>query len=320
MKSSRKELTGQNNVIDWLMEGDPSIRWQTMRDLQDKKPAQYKREQQRITEEGWGLRLLSCRASDGTWGGGIYTPKWTSTNYTLLVLRDMGLPRNHAAAAESAGILLDRQLESSRGEGFADKLARFDLCITGMYLALMVYFGVRDERIDALVEQTIHEQMADGGWNCARRRHRSHHSSLHTTINILDGLADYAEYGGKKASALVAEPMRRAQEFMLQHRLFRSDKTGEVIKGAFTQFSFPPRWHYDVLRALDYFRRVNALRDERLSDAMGLLLSKRKTDGRWLLENHHAGKEFFKLEKPGQPSRWNTLRALRVLRWWEQGG
>ena len=135
---------------------------------------------------------------------------------------------------------------------------------------------------------------------------------------MLDGLADYEQYCEKKAAAVVAEPMCRAHEFILQHRLFRSDKTGDVIREAFTKFSFPPRWHWDVLRGLDYFRRIDSEHDPRLKDAIDLLLSKRCADGRWKLENHHRGKEFFKLEKPGQPSRWNTLRALRVLRWWSR--
>jgi hypothetical protein len=302
-------------TIDWLMEGDPAIRWQTMRDILDKPEAQWKREQRRVAKEGWGKRLLSLRDACGTWGGGIYGPKWISTNYTLLLLRDMGLPQDNPVATAGASLLVDGDIEASKLKGFAGFLARMDLCVIGMYLSLMAYFQVSDERIGEMVQHLLRQQLADGGWNCAQKCHDVHHSSLHTTINVLDGLADYADYGGKKAAALVVEPVRRAHEFILEHRLFKSDKTGQVIREAFTKFSFPPRYCWDVLRGLDHLRRMN-VRDERLQDAIDLLLSKRRDDGRWKLENHHRGKEFFKLDKPGQPSRWNTLRALRILRWW----
>ncbi len=307
----------RTDVIDWLMEGDPAIRWQTMRDILDKPQAQWKREQQRVAMEGWGKRLLELRDARGTWGGGTYTPKWTSTNYTLLLLRDMGLPRDDPNGSAGARILADTAFGAVTSRTFVRNLDRSDLCVTGMYLSLLVYFDMHDDRVELLLEHILGQQMADGGWNCKRRLHQSHHSSLHTTINVLDGLADYAEYRGKEAAAVVAEPMRRAHEFILQHRLFRSDKTGDVIREAFTKFSFPPRWHWDVLRGLDHFQRMDSPRDERLQDAIDLVLSKRRSDGRWKLENHHRGKEFFTLEKPGQPSRWNTLRALRVCRWYE---
>lgn len=303
------------DVIDWLMEGDPAIRWQTMRDILGKPAVQWKREQRKVGAEGWGGRLMGLRDPSGTWGGGIYGPKWKSTTYTLLALRDMGLPRGTAAAAEGVGLILDRELGPMEAQKkFAAKLANLDLCVTGMDLALAVYFDLRDDRVEPLVQQILRTQMADGGWNCAQKRRVCTHSSLHTTINILDGLADYAEH--RRANVAVVESARRAWEFILQHRLFRSDKTGEVIREEFTRFSFPPRWHWDVLRGLDYFRRVNAPRDGRLQDAIDLMLSKRLPDGRWKLENHHKGREFFRIEKPGAPSRWNTLRAMRILHWW----
>jgi len=306
----------RTEVIDWLMQGDPAIQWQTMRDLLGEPQSKWKSVRQRVAKQGWGAELLARRDSAGTWGGGIYLPKWKSTNYTLLLLRDMGLTRGNRAGRCGAGLLLDEGLGRIALKDFPDQLERLDLCIKGMYLGLSVYFGARDARTQRLVEQILSEQMDDGGWNCAQQQHEVRHGSLHTTINVLEGLADYAQYRGDKADGAVGQAMSLAQEFMLQHRLFRSDKTGQVIHEAFTKFSFPPRWHWDVLRGLDYFRRVDAPRDPRLQDAIDLLLSKRCADGRWKLENHHKGMEFFCLEKSGQPSRWNTLRALRVLRWW----
>ena len=317
-------VMAHEETIHWLMEGDPAIRWQVMRDLLDAPAAQWKREQARVATDGWGRRLLDCRGqtgdSAGMWGGGIYTPKWTSTTYTLLLLREMGIPRDTSACRQGAACILDYETR-----GAAKKMMReraewvwevLDLCLPGMYLGLLAYFDVQDKRVDGMVGHLLEQQMADGGWNCKQRSHDAHHSSLHTTMNVLDGLADYAEFRGKKAAVRVAEPLARAHEFILEHRLFKSDKTGEVIHPAFTKFSFPPRWHWDVLRGLTHLRRLN-VRDERLQDAIDLLRAKRSPDGRWKLENHHAGKEFFKLEKLGQPSRWNTLRALRVLRWWD---
>jgi hypothetical protein len=231
----------------------------------------------------------------------------------------MGLPRANAAGIDAAGLIADRELGAVDDNAFAKRLAKLDQCIVGMDLSLLAYFGAKDGRIDALVEHLLREQMDDGGWNCARARRPCRHSSLHTTMNVLDGLADYVEHRRRSLAGLTGAAgaaMDRAHEFMLQHRLFRSDKTGEVIRSEFTLLSFPPRWHFDVLRGLDHFRRMNAPRDERLADAIGVLLGWRGEDGAWKLQNHHRGKEFFRLEQAGRPSRWNTMRAMRVLRWW----
>ena len=306
-------------VIDWLMQGDPAIQWQTMRDVLGKPRAKWKPVRQRVASEGWGGRLLGVRDSAGTWGGGIYSPKWTSTTYTLLLLRDMGLPRETPAGGNGAALLADRFFGPMADEGFAQRLAKLDLCIAGMCLSLLAYFGVQDSRAMPLVEQLLAQQMADGGWNCVYRRRPVRHSSLHTTMNVLDGLADYAEHCRAKAAFAVNDAIRCAHEFILDHRLFRSDKTGEVIRPEFTKFSFPPRWHWDVLRGLDHFRRMNGPRDPRLNDAIDLLRSRQSKDGCWKLQHHYGGREFFRMESPGQPSRWNTLRALRVLRWWGHG-
>jgi len=314
-------VMANEDTISWLMEGDPAIRWQVMRDLLGKPTAQWKREQDKVATEGWGRQLLACCDLAGTWGGGIYMPKWTSTNYTLLLLRDMGIPRDTPACRQGAACITDREIQANvkkmKRKRASEVWEVLDLCQSGMYLALLTYFDIHDERIGDIVCYLLRQQMLDGGWNCKQQLHNAHHSSLHTTINVLDGLADYAEFCGKKAAAVLAEPIHRAHEFILRHRLFKSDKTGKTIHPAFTKFSFPPRWHWDALRGLNHLCRMD-VRDERLQDAIDLLLSKRSPKGRWKLENHHKGKEFFKLENPGQPSRWNTLRALRVLRWWDR--
>jgi hypothetical protein len=187
-----------------------------------------------------------------------------------------------------------------------------------MILQLAVYFGVDDQRVDAIVDNLLSEIMPDGGWNCRRlRRPQPHHSSFHTTLNVLDGLREYIELynGARRDDALAAE--RSAIELLLQHRLFKSDKTGQVIHRNFTMLSFPCRWHYDLLRGLEYFARAGAPRDSRAQDAIDLLCGRQHAAGRWPVQQKYAGKVFFEMEQIGGPSRWNTLRALRVLRWWD---
>jgi hypothetical protein len=166
-----------------------------------------------------------------------------------------------------------------------------------MVLSILSYFEYDDDRLDTIAKYLLEHQMPDGGWNCGWP-YGATHASVHTTISALEGLC---------------------REFLLVHRLFRSHRTGEVMKPVFTRFSFPPRWHYDILRALDYFQAVNAPRDERLAEAIEIVRRKQRRDGRWSLENRHPGKTFFEMERVGAPSRWNTLRALRVIRWWARG-
>jgi hypothetical protein len=184
-----------------------------------------------------------------------------------------------------------------------------------MVLAAAAYFRLKDDRLHRFAGYLLGQQMPDGGWNC-RSYWGDTHSSFHTTILVLEGLLEYDRFE-PHGVARVREAQARGREFLLNHRLFRSHRTGKTINPAWTRFSFPPRWHYDVLRGLDYFRAAGAPRDERLSDAIEVVRKRRKPDGRWMLQNRYPGKTFFELEKLGEPSRWNTLRALRVLRWWE---
>ncbi len=305
-------------VINWLMAGDPAIRWQTMRDLLNHPADEWQAEQRRTLAEGWGARLLSHQAADGQWGGGLYSPKWISTTYTLLALRGIGISRDCEAARRGAELVLDGILGKRLDQKFQLQLARCDRCIVGMILLLAVYFEIDDGRVQAMVENLLAETMPDCAWNC-RRDHRPHptHSSFHTTFNVLEGLREYAEW---RQGALVEEVLKAEQqalEFMLQHRLFRSDKTNEIIHVNFTYFSYPFRWYYDVLRGLSYFARANASRDPRLQDAIDLLHQRQLKDGRWPVQHKHPGRVYFDMEKTGGPSRWNTLRALRVLRWWD---
>jgi hypothetical protein len=303
-------------IIDWLLDSDPSIRWQVMRDLLDAKPKAWQAERARIAKGGWGRKFLDLQQSSGRWDGGIYGPKWTGTTYTLLLLRDMGLGEHRAAQRGCKLILKEGFAHISQGRQttLAGAIAANDTCINGMWLALPAYFGIDDPKLADLVEHLLDQQMPDGGWNCRwRNKKGAVHSSFHTTFNVLDGIREAMSRRIGPQNKL-REAEARAIEFMLVHRLFRSDKTGAVINEVFTKLSFPPRWHYDILRGLDYIRTTAAIGDPRLEDAFDLLLSKRRADGAWPVQQKHAGKVYFNMETMGKPSRWNTLRALRCLR------
>ena len=310
--------TPTDPIIEWLMAGDAAIRWQTMRDLLDMPEQAWERERQQTVTSGWGAQLMAEQEENGRWGGGFYSPKWISSTYTLLTLIDIGIPPTNGAARRGAQLVLQEMLGASNDERFQQKLAELDRCIVGMMLRIGVYFGIEDARIEAIVANLLAERMPDDAWNCRRhRRPKPHHSSFHTTFNVLEGLRQYLESGSGKQQESVLAAEQAALEFMLQHKLFRSNKTGEVINHKFTQFSYPHRWYYDVLRGLSYFARANAPHDPRLQDAMNLLHKRRQKDAFWPVQNRHPGRAFFQMEKTGGPSRWNTLRALRVLRWWE---
>jgi hypothetical protein len=306
-------------TLAWLMAGDPAIRWQTMRDLLDEAPAAWQAEQQRTLTEGWGSRLLACQNPDGGWGRGVYSPKWTSTTYTLLTLQNMGIPRSCAAAQRGTQLMLRQMLGENCDEVFEKRLAACDRCVVGMLLLLAVYFESDAARIHAMLQNLLDERMPDGAWNCRRNRQpHPRHSSFHSTISILEGLHAALEQGGHSALAPALRATEQdALELLLQHRLFRSDTTGAVIREEFTQLFYPHRWHYNVLRALALFACAGAPRDPRLQEAIDLLRARRRPDGRWHNQKKFSGLSFFELEKGREPSRMLTLQALRVLRWWD---
>lgn len=305
-------------VTDWLLEGDPAIRWQVMADLTDQPADITAVERSRVATEGWGARLLALQGADGQWGGGIYSPKWVSTTYTLLLLRHLGI--DPAAPETGAAVSRVKDLVEWRRSPTPFFAGTGETCVTGMIVALGGYFGALDQARVGM-EWLVAEQLADGGWNCEAPR-RSRRSSFHTTISVLEGLLEYQAAGGRDADIL-DDVRLRGEEYLLERHLFKSASTGEVISPKWLLFSYPPRWHYDVLRGLDYLRSARDP-DPRGEEAIALVEEKRRSDGRWPLQNHHRGLEHFSMEEgSGKPSRWNTLRALRVLRWfgkWEPSG
>ena len=317
------------DVMDWLIDGDPAIRWQVMRDLLDAPDVLVAAERAKVETEGWGARLLALRDPDGQWDAGACFPRrvaddwragiepdfsngqpWTSTLPTLMLLCDLGLDPAGAAARETISLVAANCRWEHDGQAFFD--GEVEPCINGRTLSIGAYFGAD---VDGLALRLLDDQLDDGGWNCETENGATV-SSFDSTICLLEGLLKYELSEGPVA---VAEARRRGEEYLLDRRLFRRKSTGEVVVQRWLQFSWPPRWHYDVLRALDYFRRASQSPDERVTEAVQLVRHKQCADGTWLLENSHPGQAQFEFEQgDGKPSRWNTLRALRVLDWYDQ--
>jgi hypothetical protein len=299
-------------VILWLLDSDPSIRWQVMQDLTQEPAEVIAAERQRVATEGWGARLLALQGPDGKWHGDIFLAKWAATFYALLLLRDMGLDPASEQAQKAAGLVRDRVTWGQEQGNSPFFEGEVEPCINGRVLALGAYFGGASDR---LVDRLLGEQLEDGGWNCDAPPSRR--SSFHTTICVLEGLFAYEK--AKGASPAVTTARLRAQEFLLERHLFRRLSTGEVINPGWLTFSFPPTWHYDVLRGLDYLRSAGVKPDERVVEAVDLVTRKQRQNGRWPLENPHLDQVNFVMEGPaGADSRWNTLRALRVLNWYSR--
>ncbi len=291
-------------TIEWLLDGDPSIRWQTLRDLAGANRSGWQREQERVAAEGWGARLLEHQDGEGRWTQRLYGKKWISTTYSMVLLRQMGLARSDPRAVKSCHLFVE--------EGLGIRLTR-DTCVAAMVLALLYWFEVDDGLREPYLEEVLGLQLDDGGWNCDDE---STHGSFHTTCTALEALRQCA-VAGASGQEEIEGAEARGQEFFLQHRLFRSHRSGEVVDGRYLRFSFPPRWHYDLLRGLDYFWSAGSLADPRLGDAIDVVMRKEDGGGRWPLQQRWPGETWFEMETVGEPSRWNTLRAMRVLDGWE---
>ncbi len=301
-----------DGIIAWLSAGDPAIRWQVERDLLDASPEEVDAERALVATCGWGRRLLDRQDAEGTWARGLYSPKWTSTTYTLLLLRRCGLDPAHPQARRGVDLIWDGARYIDGGLTSAGSIDAPEACVTSMYLTLARYFGHHDARVERAHRWLLANQLTDGGWNCRNVRFGDRHSSFHTTILALEALAETAKHG---IDDEIAPALARGREFLLDHRLYRSHRTGTVVSAAFVRLSFPPRWHYDLLRGLEHFQETAAPWDDRCQDALDTLVKRRRRDGTWPVQNKHPGTVWFDMEKTGGPSRWNTLRALRVLRW-----
>lgn len=309
--------------MDWLLDSDPAIRWQVLRDLAGASPDEVAAERAKVAREGWGARLLALQGADGQWAGGACFPgdfqwsameelgqPWTATLPVLQLLMEFGIDPAEPAVRRAVNAVRENSRWEHAGQRFFD--GEVEPCINGRTVALGAYFG---QPVEGVVERLLGESLEDGGWNCEAER-GSVRSSFHTTINVLEGLLEYERAIGGTAQITAAR--KRGEEYLLERELFRRKSTGEVAHPAWLEFSWPMYWYYDVLRGLDYFRAAD-IRDPRMMAAIEAVRSKQQPDGRWLLENSKPGAIPFQQENgDGQPSRWITLRALRVLEWWQK--
>lgn len=308
------------SVLAWLLDGDPAIRWQVLEDLTDASPLEVATERARVEHEGWGAQILALENPDGLWAGGACFPgsytggegaqPWTATMHTLQTLQILGLHPMSVSARRAIALVGEHgRWEHDQQPYFNGEV---EPCINGRTIETGAHFGVD---VAQIVERVLGEQLEDGGWNC-EAENGSVRSSFDTTINVLDGLLELERATG--GTEEVRSARHDGEEYLLDRYLFRRKSTGEVAVSSYLDLAFPYYWHYDVLRALDYFRRSSADPDPRMAEAAEIVRSKRQPDGRWRLERIHPGQVHFDIEGPvGTPSRWNTLRALRVLDWWD---
>ncbi len=304
-------MTDKEPLISWLLKGDVAIQYQTCRDLLGETRPDL---QKRIASEGWGRRFMQARHPDGHWGQAFYQPKWISTHYTLLDLKHLNFPPDNSQIQSSIAQVLQNHKAPDGGILPIGTERKSDICVDGMFLNYASYFGAPEARLKSLIDLIVSQQMPDGGFNCRLNRSGAVHSSLHSTISVLEGLWEYAVNGYVYRLAELERIATEAKEFILQHQLFRSDHTGKIIDKRFLMLSYPSRWRYDILRALVYFQTCGQPYDHRMQPALDVLQKKRRRDGTWPVQAKHPGQTHFDMEKTGGPSRWNTLRALRVLR------
>jgi len=297
-------------ILEWLLDGDVAIQYQVFRDLLDKpKPGL----RNRIGIEGWGLRFLQSRQANGHWGRGFYQPKWTSTHYTLLDLKQLNI-RPNPAIREALQLIIKNEKARDGGVNPSDPETPSDVCINGMFLNYACYFEVKEKELHSVIDFLLTQKMDDGDFNCHSNRKGAVHSSLHTTLSVLEGIHEYQQLGYSYRLAELKHLKKTSIEFILMHKLFRSDHTGNVINSNFLKLYYPGRWYYDILKALDYMQAAGVPYDPRMGEALEWLYAKRTDQGLWKLASKHPGQTHFEMEQAGKASRWNTLRALRVLR------
>jgi hypothetical protein len=314
----RPDYAPRPTHLKWLLDSDPAIRWQVMRDLTGETPNAIAAERSRVATEGWGAQLLALQSPAGSWGG---SPRgWRDdlpkehrdlliTLYSLSVLMDLGLDPASRQARKMID-RLDKRLVFKWLNNRPYLHGETEPCINGRILGIGSYFK---EPNDPLANRLLGEQLEDGGWNCDAPK--SQRSSFHTTICVLEGLLEYERAGRK--SAAVTKARKRAENYLLKRRMFRSLRTGKVIDKRWLRFSFPTFWHYDVLRGLDYLRNAGIKPDSGVRDAIEVVMERRHQNGRWPMNLLHPEHIPSKMETDvGGASRWNTLRALRVLRWY----
>lgn len=301
----------ETDCVSWLLQGDVAIQYQAHRDMLDADRPDLRA---RIAREGWGKQLLDRRNPDGSWGLEFYRPKWTSSHYTLVSLKSLAIAPDQPMIRESIGSILTGYKAMDGGIGCSRGDSNSDVCVNGMVLNYASYFGAPADDLCSIVDFLLAEHMEDGGFNCQSNRSGAHHSSLHSSLSVIEGIHEYARHGYLYRLGELQEAARQSRDFILLHRFYKSYRTGDIIDKRFLKFPYPPRWYYNILRALDHFRSAGAPYDARMQDALAVIAGKRGTNGLWRREAAVPGKDFLVMEAPRGPSRWTTLMALRVLK------
>lgn len=297
-------------TIEWLLAGDVAVRHQVHRDLLGHDDADLRR---RIALEGDGAALLAARGANGHWGRGFYQPKWTSSHYTLLELKNLSLPPDTPAPRETGALILAEEKGRDGGLNPSRTIRQSDVCVNGMALNYLSYFGAPTADLASVVDFILAQRMSDGGFNCRSNRSGATHSSVHTTVSVIEGITEYLRDGHRYRADELAAASTTSVGFLLRHRLFRSEHTGEPMDPEFTRLHHPARWHFDLLRGLDALRDAGVAYDPRMSDALEILRSRRRDDGRWAASRAYPGATHLPPLRAGQPHPWVTLIALRVL-------
>jgi hypothetical protein len=302
----------EQQIVDWLLDSDVSLQYQVHRDLLC---TERKDLQKRIATEGWGNQFLSKRNKNGHWGDRFYQPKWISTHYTVLDLRNLCLSPDDDIVKDTIALIIQSGKADDGGIPLGPSTAHHsDVCVNGMFLNYASYFKTEEKKLHSVVDSILREEMPDGGFNCRTIRSGARHSSLHSTISVLEGLTEFLKSGYTYRIKDIVTVKENAEEFILLHRLFLSDRTGKIISKDFLKFSYPSRWKYDILRALDYFQYAQVKWDDRMEPAIDVILEKKNKAGTWNMHAAHPGQVHITMEKAGKPSRFNTLRAMRVLK------
>lgn len=300
------------SIIAWLLAGDVSIQYLTRKYVLNEESKTLDDIRKRIALEGWGKQLLEARNPSGHWGRAFYQPKWISSHYTLLDLHYLEI-EPVSPIKETLALILNQSQAKNGSINESQSIPSGDVCVNGMFLNYASFFGVQEQQLKPIVDYLLDNSMPDGGFNCEGKTKGAHHSSMHTTISALEGLCEFIKTGYQYRLDEIYQARANAEEFLLNHQLYKSDQSGKVIDQRWTMLSFPSRWFYDILRALVYFTDAGAPYDPRMKEALDLLITKQRKDGTWPVQAKHPGQVHFDLEQTGAPSRFNTLRALRVL-------
>jgi len=309
------EKMNTNKIISWLLQGDVTIQYQTHRDLLESEAKVLNSLKNRIQFEGWGKEFLNGRHIKINPGRGFYQPKLINTHYMLLDLKNNCISPDIKEIKDTLSAVFKHEKGPDGAINPSNVIKQSDVCINGMVLNYASYFGVRELNLHSIVDFILSQHMNDGGFNCWLNRKGATHSSLHSTISVIEGILEYAKNGYKYRLSELQEVEIQSREFILQHRLFKSDKTGEIIDNRMLMLCYPTRWRYDVLRALDYFRNADVPYDPRMEEAIEVIKKHQSSDGTWPLQVKNSEEIFFDIEEVGKPSRWNTLRALRILKY-----